>query len=757
VRTAIVSTYPPRACGIGTFAADVRSALLGVDGVARVEKVVIVNEPSRPQRPGLVATIAQAARGDYVRAARILGRMDVDVVLLQHEYGIFGGADGAYVLSLAEQLSQPLVVTLHTVLSEPTKHQAQVLEALCRQAELVIVMTETAKRLLIAGDICAGDKVRVVPHGAPTVLAQRADAYALDRAAGNTPLHAPYGGGQRFLLSTFGLISAGKGMETVIAALPSIVERHPEVLYVIAGRTHPDVAHREGERYRLSLEQAVVDLGLEDHVEFDDRFLAIDEIADLLAATDVFVTPYKGREQIASGALTFGIAAGCGVVSTPYWYAQDMLSSGAGELVPFDDPEALAGAVCRYIEEPERLAAARAEARRLGALLTWPSVAEATAAVLKEAVQLAPRKRRPVARLNQQLVDMRTDHLLTLVDDVGIVQHANGVIPNRESGYCVDDVARLAVVALELSRRSEEQVWTSILYRALAFLEDATDPDAGMRNFMGYDRRWLDGPHIGDHVGRSIWSLGEILSTAWVPAVVGPTRRLLDSIVGTLGPGTDTSLRTGAYAVLGLARIDQDRLQPEALRLLERYVDQLAQAYESHASDGWHWFEDALTYDNARLPHALIVGGVALGREELTQTGLEALRWLGDESGLREGTLRLTGHLGRARTEPAPGGGDEQPLDASAFVAAELAAFSITGDPEHAKRAQRSFDWFLGRNRLHRPLYDFATGGCCDGLGEETANDNQGAESTLAVHGAALLLDAAGLPAVHRTRETATA
>jgi glycosyltransferase involved in cell wall biosynthesis len=756
VRTAIVSTYPPRACGIGTFAADVRSALLGVAGVARVEKVVIVNEPSRPQRPGLVATITQSARGDYVRAARILGRMDVDVVLLQHEYGIFGGADGSYVLSLAEQLSQPLVVTLHTVLSEPTKHQAAVLEALCRQAELVIVMTETAKRLLIAGDSCAADKIRVVPHGAPTVLAQRAEAYALARAAGDgAPLYAPYGGGQRFLLSTFGLISAGKGMETVIEALPSIVERHPEVLYVIAGRTHPDVSHREGERYRLSLEQAVVNLGLEDHVEFDDRFLAIDEVADLLAATDVFVTPYKGREQIASGALTFGLAAGCGVVSTPYWYAQDMLASGAGEIVPFDDPEALAGAVCRYIEEPERLAAARAEARRLGALLTWPSVAEATASVLKEAVQLAPRSRRPVARLNQQLVDMRTDHLLTLVDDVGIVQHADGVIPNRESGYCVDDVARLAVVALELARRGDEQVWTSIVYRSLAFLQDATDPEAGMRNFMGYDRRWLDAPHMGDHVGRSIWSLGEILSTAWVPALVGPARRLLDEIVGTLG--ADTSLRTGAYAVLGLARIDRDRLQPEALRLLEVFLDQLAEAYESHASDGWQWFEDALTYDNARLPHALIVGGVALGREELTQTGLESLRWLGDESGLREGTLRLTGHLGRARTEPAPGGGDEQPLDASAFVAAELAAFSVTGDPEHAKRAQRSFDWFLGRNRLHRPLYDFATGGCCDGLGEETANENQGAESTLAVHGAALLLDAAGLPAVHRTRETATA
>lgn len=759
VRTAIVSTYPPRACGIGAFAADVRTALLDLEGIDRVEKVVVVNEPSRPQRPGLTATIAQAVRGDYVRAARILGRLDVDVVLLQHEYGIFGGRDGEYVTSLVEELSQPLVVTLHTVLSQPTPHQAQMLAAVCRQAELVMVMTDTARRLLVDGGTCTGDKVRIVPHGAPTVLAQRAQAYALERAVGGgASLRAPYGAGdQRFLLSTFGLISAGKGLETAIQALPAIVARHPEVLYVIAGRTHPDVAHREGERYRLTLEQAVLDLGLEDHVEFDDRFLSVEEIADLLAATDVFVTPYREREQISSGALTFGLAAGCGVVSTPYWYAQDILGSGAGVIVPFADPTALADAVCRYVEAPEQLAAARAEARRIGAKLAWPSVAEATATVLREAVELAPRRRRSVSGIDQRLVSLRTDHLLTLVDDVGIVQHANGVIPSRESGYCVDDVARLAVVALELGRRGDEQVWTSILYRSVAFLQDATDSRAGMRNFMSYDRRWLDEPHVGDHVGRSVWALGEILSTAWVPAVVGATGRLLETIVRTLP--TDSSLRTGAYAALGLARLDTDRLEPEAGQTLARVMQQLAAAYAANARDGWRWFEDALSYDNARLPHALIVGGVTLGRDELTETGLEALRWLGDESGLAEGTLRLTGHRGRSRGEPAPGAGDEQPLDASAFVEAELAAFAVTGEPEHGLRAQRAFDWFLGRNRLHRPLYDFATGGCSDGLGSDTTNDNEGAESTLAFHRAALLLDTAGLPAVlrQRTHEPAAA
>ena len=751
MRTAIVSTYPPRACGIGAFAADVRAALLGVGGVDRVEKVVVVNEPSRPQRPGLVATIAQAVRGDYVRAARILGRLDVDVVLLQHEYGIFGGRDGEYVLSFARELAQPLVVTLHTILSEPSPHQLQVLSALCDEAERVIVMTHTAERLLAELGACAVDKIRVVPHGAPVELRNRHEAQEAGRRVRYV---APVSGGyehlrSRFLLSTFGLISPGKGLETMIEALPAIVANHPNVLYLIAGRTHPQVARRAGEEYRLMLERRVVDLELGDHVEFDDRFLSVDELADLLAATDVFVTPYRNREQIASGALTFALAAGCAAVSTPYWYAEDMLGSGAGTLVPFDDPAALAAAVCAFLREPEALAAARSEARRIGSGLAWPSVADATAAVLREAT-VAARRRVPIPGFELELASPSTEHLRTLIDDCGIAQHAHGAVPNRQTGYCVDDVARLMVVALELEQRTGDRVWIPVVYRSLAFLYDATDEEGGgMRNFMSYDRRWLDEPHLGDHVGRSIWALGDVLSTAWVPAAVEPTRRLLASLVASLDG--ELSLRAAAYAILGLARLDADRLDAPARQLLERCVTQLEAAYEQSWSDGWRWYEDRLTYDNARIPHALVVGGAALQGEQAVATGLDSLAWLGDECGLAGGLLRLPGHLGRGRHEPAPGGGDEQPLDASALVEAELAAFAVTGDPVHGSRAQRAFEWFLGRNRLGLPLYDFATGGCSDGLGEEAVNANEGAESTLAFHRAQQVLDAAGLPRVRRS------
>ena len=750
MRIATFSTFPPRACGIGTFSFDVREALLEVPGVDGVGPVVVVDQPSSPQRPELSATVSQGVRGDYVRAARRLGRLDFDVVLLQHEYGIFGGEDGEYVLSFAQELAQPLVVTLHTVLSQPSPHQLRVVTALCGQAELVIVMTDTAQRLLVQTKACPMHKIRVVPHGAPVVLGRRREEYA----AGRRPLYvAPVPGGyermqSRFLLSSFGLISAGKNFETAIEALPSIIERHPEVLYVIAGRTHPEVARREGEQYRLMLERRVVDLGLGDHVEFDDRFLSIDELADLLAATDVFVTPYGSREQVASGALTFAIAAGCAAISTPYWYAQDILESGAGRIVPFGDSDALAEAVCEFADQPEALATARAEARQIGQELTWPSVAEATAAVLGEAETLAPR-RTPIPVVELELASPRTDHIRTLVDDVGIVQHARGAIPNRETGYCVDDVARLAVVALELDRRHVDQDWAAILYRGLAFLYAATGDDRrGMRNFMSYERRWLDEPHVGDHVGRSIWTLGVVLSTAWAPAVVGPARRLLTELVASLSG--DVSLRTAAYAILGLARLDPDRLDPEAQQLLKRFAEQLAGAYGQTTAKEWRWFENELSYDNARLAHAMILGGAALAREDCVSIGLESLGWLGDECGLADGPLQLISHRGRRRDEPVPELCDEQPLDASALVEAELAAFAVTGEPDHAARAQRAFDWFLGSNRLGRPLYDFSTGGCSDGLGEHDVNANEGAESTLAFHRAWLVLDAAGLPVVAR-------
>jgi glycosyltransferase involved in cell wall biosynthesis len=745
MRVGVVSTYPPRACGIGTFSRDLRDALLTCDGVAAVDLVAIVRDDDVGQAEEVVTRIHQDQRGDYAAAARVLDRRGDDVVVIQHEYGIFGGHEGAHVLSLAAELRQPMVLTLHTVLSAPSVRQAETLRALCDVAALVCVFTETARRMILDSRLVPPERVRVVPHGGPVELladvnGTGAIARSPHRTGGRTTSAI---GTDRSVLATFGLISPGKGIEMAIAAMPAIVARHPEALYVIAGQTHPEVAKLHGEEYRISLERLARDLDITDHIIFDDRFLNMEDLSSMLAATTIYLTPYRSREQIVSGALTFAIVAGCPTVSTPYFYAEDLLSSGAGVLVPFDDPPALAEAVIGLLDDPERLERTRAEACVIGSALAWPEVGRQTAAVLREAIALGPPSTAPHPAPTT-LPRARASHLLTMVDDVGILQHADGSVPLRSSGYCTDDVARLAIVALGLGRTTGAEAYHRMLARSLGYLRHAWSADErGMCNFMSYDRRWLDRPHGGDHLGRAAWALGEVVAAEPVPALFGPSLILLREMLPALAE--QRWPRTMAFAVLALARADPEALGGEATALLRALAERLAHLQRAHASLDWYWAEDALTYDNARLPQALIAAGARLGDQALLAEGLRSLDWYAGELGIDGPYLQLAGHRGRRRGEPRPGGGDEQPLDAAALVEAEVEAYVATGDKAHARHAVRAFEWFLGRNRLQTPVYDFSTGGCHDGLGETDVNNNEGAESTLAYLQALLALDAAGL------------
>jgi glycosyltransferase involved in cell wall biosynthesis len=754
MRVAVTSTYPPRPCGIGQFTKDLRAALLGISADMAVDIVSIVREKPRVEPPEVAVRIRQDVRSDYPAAAHVLNSRGTDVVLLEHEYGIFGGEVGSYVLSFVEELRQPLVVTLHTVLSAPAVRQAETLRALCERATLVTVFTETARRMVVAAHLAPPERVRVVPHGAPSMLLPDHNPYRstqpalATRLVGGTPA-GPRPALERLegrtVLSTFGLISDSKGIEIAIKALPSIVAKHPDVLYLIAGQTHPEVVKTEGERYRLSLERLVRDLDLVDNVHFVDRFLSDDDLALLLGATDLYLTPYGSREQIVSGALTFAVVAGCPVVSTPYYYAEDLLDSGAGVLVPFNDPDALAAAVIGLIDDPAALAAARRVATKVGSELAWPSVGELTAKVLAEAIELGPvagAAETPVTSAPQ----IRPDHLLTLVDDVGIIQHADGVVPELATGYCVDDVARLVIVAAGLSKTNNGITYSRMLTGGLSFLRYAWVPAVGaMHNLMSYERHWLDAPRTGDHVGRAAWALGVVLASEPPQAIAGPCRRLLQDMLPTL-----ESLhhpRSVAYAAIGLSRPRSDVLGEPAEKLLGSFAELLLGYYHDTRREDWRWFADDLTYDNARLPQALIAAGRRLREPALVTAGVEALEWYADQCKLDTDAVRLIGNKGRRRGEVPAEDGDEQPIEAAALVEALVDALGATGDRAHGRRAVRAFEWFLGRNRLGVPVYDFATGGCHDGLGLQTVNDNEGAESTLAFLQALLALDAAGLQA----------
>jgi glycosyltransferase involved in cell wall biosynthesis len=749
MRLAIVSTYPPRPCGIGTFSRDLRSALLEVDSSLEIDVVAIVRDHHSSTQPEVLSVIRQDVRADYVAVPALLDGRGTDVVLIEHEYGIFGGDAGSYVLSLVQDLRQPFVVTLHTVLSAPSARQAEVLGELCQRAALVTVFTDTARRMVVDAGIAPAARVRVIPHGAPTALlpqiADATDAAAADHDGSHRTMAHLEG---RTVLSTFGLISAGKGIETAIEALAEIAQVHPEVLYLVAGQTHPEVVKEEGERYRLSLERLVRDRGLERNVQFLDRFLSIEELAFLLSSTDLYLTPYRSREQIVSGALTFAIVAGCPVVSTPYFYAEDLLASGAGILVPFDDPTAFAKGVLQLLDNPIDLATAAREAQRIGAGLAWPAVGAQTVGVLRQAHQLGiPATSQAIAGRVASSPSIRSDHLLTLVDNVGIVQHADGVVPNLSSGYCVDDMARLVIVAAGLDRERDDRTFSRMVTLGLSFLRHAADPaGTGMHNLMSYDRRWLDEPHNGDHVGRAVWALGVVIAAHPPRAVAAPSLRLLSELapaVSQMG-----SLRAWAFAAIGLARPPLEALPDELRGLLRDLGGRLLEAYRCHRVDGWHWFEDDLTYDNARLPQALITAGHRLGDEQMLTAGLEALDWYGAQCALDSPQVRLVGNAWQRTKnaeQTADFDGDEQPLDAAALVESLADALAATDRRRYGERAVRAFEWFLGRNRLGEPVYDFATGGCHDGLGASGMNENEGAESTLAFFQALLALEAAGL------------
>jgi glycosyltransferase involved in cell wall biosynthesis len=762
MRVTIVSTYPPRPCGIAVFSSDLRSAIVDTRSADAVDIVAIVREPF-PRHDEVAAIIRQDVASDYAAAAREVMRRGTDVVLIEHEFGIFGGDSGDFLLHFVKELTVPVVVTLHTVLSDPSPHQAATLRNLCKHATLVTVFTETARRMVTEAALVAPDRVRVVPHGAPDVLTRVQELTNGDRPA---PKAGTVQATERALerenvalrqlkhrrvLSTFGLISGSKGLEMAIEAMPAIVGRHPDVVYLIAGQTHPEVIKHEGESYRLRLERLVRDLNMSDHVMFFDHFLPIDELAVLLARTDLYLTPYRSREQIVSGALSFAVAAGCAVVSTPYFYAEDLLASGAGTLVPFGDSDALAEAVLNYLDSPDKLSAARAEARRVGVELAWRSVGQTTVEVLLEAVEEQPEARVGGLAALVTSPQVLPGHLLTLVDDVGIVQHALGTIPNRSSGYCVDDMARLAIVAMGLERELSDPAYKRMLAMALAFLFHARDPDrpgVGMCNFMDYTRRWVDQPHSGDHVGRAVWALGSIVAAQPVRREAEASLRLLIEMLPSMKAAT--SPREVAFTAIGLSRPPLGMLPETAHDLLQELAGRLSGWYEEHRRDDWLWFEDKLTYDNGRLPQALIAAGHRLDNPALLKQGLEALDWYADQCSLQTDAVRLVGNAWRRSGEPSrpwTAEGDEQPLDASALVEALTEAAVATGEARYGQQAVRAFEWFLGRNCAGVAVYDFATGGCHDGLGPDGLNQNEGAESTLAFLQALLALEDAGLQA----------
>jgi glycosyltransferase involved in cell wall biosynthesis len=742
-RFATLGNHLPRHCGIATFTTHLTDALVeqlpGADGF-----VIAMNDAGRhhvyPSRVRF--EIGEGDLSAYRRAADFLNVNQVDVLSVQHEYGIFGGKAGAHLLELLRAVRMPIVTTLHTILSEPNPSQRAVLEELARLSERLIVMSEAGANLLKRVHGIRADQIDLIPHGIPRVPA---DAGSKERLGleGKT------------VILTFGLLSPDKGIEYVVDALPEILAAQPETVYVVLGATHPHVVEREGEAYRLMLETRGRHLGVDGSMIFHNRFVSQAELTEFLSAADMYITPYLNAEQITSGTLAYAVGAGKAVISTPYIYARELLAEGRGVLVPWRDSSAVAREVIGLADDTDRYRTMCARAAEHGRQMTWPAVARQYAESFARALASETRRRRSLFETQTLAsrpagwpeVDLR--HVRALTDDTGILQHAVFSGPRYEDGYCLDDNARalLLMTLLEEAGTDDPAAVRALASRYLGFVNYSFHRSSGrFRNFLSYARQWLEPHGSEDSQGRALWALGAVIGRASDPGRHNLAGELFHAALPAVT--TFTSPRAWAYVLLGIdeyLRAFQGDSSVESLR--GDLANRLFGLLQRTSGRDWSWFEDSVTYCNARLCQALLVSGARMHRTDVVEGGLRSLDWLVSLQLSPEGDFAPIGCNGFLARGGAAAAFDQQPVEAGTVTSACLTAYGLTGDARWMQHGTRAFDWFLGQNALQQWLYDPATGGCRDGLHADRVNRNQGAESTLS-----FLLALCEMRAAYRTQ-----
>jgi glycosyltransferase involved in cell wall biosynthesis len=733
-RIAIIGNYLPRQCGIATFTTDLCTALSDEYGRGRLFAIPVNDPDSAYQYPEEVRLeLQQEDLSTYARAAEYLNFNGNDIVCLQHEYGIYGGAAGSYILTLLRRLKMPLVTTLHTVLREPDSSQRIVLGEIARLSDRLVVMSELAARLLREVYAVPNEKIDVIPHGVPDMPFMDPN-YFKDK----------FGTEGKSVLLTFGLLSPNKGIENVIRALPAILAKHPKTVYIVSGVTHPHIRKQEGEKYRNSLQSLAEELGVAPNLILNNRFVSAEELIEHVGAADIYITPYQQEAQVVSGTLAIALGAGKAIVSTPYWHANELLADGRGVIVPFGRPDAIAEAVVSLLENDAERHAMRKRAYLHSRGTTWAKTARAYMASYQRARferSLQPKATQKEVdnasscHLVELLPELNTAHLRTMTDDTGILQHAIYSMPNTCEGYTTDDNARALIVSIHLDEslaNAGRRDYTSLSARYLSFLWLAFNSDAGrFRNFLGYDRRWLENTGSDDSHGRALWSLGTVLGHSNNAGLRGAAGRLFEAAV----PATHmfTSPRAWAYCILGMqAYLDWfpgDRAIQGARNAL---ANRLLDIYERSHNESWRWFEKSLSYANARLSHALILAGWRSDNQRMIEAGMDSLKWLVAEQHRDDDAIFVPiGSNGFYIEGNAKARFDQQPVEACATISACLEVYRLTEESRWLEEARKVFSWFLGNNDLQVPLYDASTGGCRDGLHPERVNENQGAESTL--------------------------
>ncbi|HMM10496.1 MAG TPA: glycosyltransferase family 4 protein [Bacteroidales bacterium] len=715
----VLGNYPPRQCGIATFTYNLVESLKNAAILSRRQVdigVIAMNDAGMTHAypPIVVHCIRDDEASAYADAAHFINKSGADLLLLQHEYGIFGGESGVMLLNLLRHIRIPVVSTFHTVLEKPSFHQREVLRRIAAYSDYVVIMNSLAIGFLKEVFDVPAEKIVHIPHGVPDFEAN------LDKLAPR-----PSGWKGRKVMLTFGLIGRSKGIETVIRALPAIVAEHPDILYVVLGKTHPHVLRIAGEEYRDMLEKLTAHLHLENHVVFDNRYVDELELMSLLYHADLYVTPYLNRAQITSGTLSYAVSGGCAVFSTPYWHAEELLQQGLGILFEFQRSDMLANQVNRLLGMPDELSALQKKAFEYGTTITWPKAGLRYLDTLRLAIS---RKHKPVVQTIK--AEYSTKHLCRLTTSTGLLEHAKGIIPSFAHGYCLDDNARAALCLLMADNAGIERLDMNLLSTYLAFVAHMQESNGSFSNYLSFSRVKHDKDFSDDAYGRAMWLIGYLICHAPCDALFQTAHEMFHRSL----PHIDKLRYARGYAnvIFGLLEYhqkfpDQERI----IHLIKNLSDTLCLRYQQHRRDFWHWFEDALTYDNGLIPAALYASYQLL-RDEKYLSVAETTRKFLESKCFINPWLSLIGNHRWLRFDSTYELFAQQPIDAFSMVAMYEQAYLATARQEFREKMLQSYAWFFGENDLNISVYDAETKGCNDGIEPRNINRNQGAESTVA-------------------------
>ncbi|MBC7527089.1 MAG: glycosyltransferase family 4 protein [Chthonomonadaceae bacterium] len=721
---AFFANYVPRQCGIATYTKDIRNAVAAIEPGMDCPVIAVTDRPGEYAYPPEVRfELDQQDKDAYRRAAEFINTRNVDAICIQHEFGIFGGNDGEYVLEFIQHLRIPLVTTFHTILKEPSPNQRRIMDSLIKASGRLVVMSEKGKTFLKEIYKAPEDKIDIIPHGIPDMPFVDPNFYK-DKFDVE---------GKQVLL-TFGLLSPNKGIENVIRALPQIIEADPDAVYVVLGATHPNLVRESGEVYRESLVSLAKDLGVADHVRWFDQFVSLDDLKEFIGATDIYITPYLNPAQITSGTLAYSFGCGKAVISTPYWHAEELLAEERGILVPFGDAESIAREVISLLKDNRKRHTMRKKAYGLGRSMIWSEVALnfresfrlARVQAPENAQSKLPKRFKPAA----DLPPFRLDHLRRLTDTTGIIEHTRFSLPDFNEGYSTDDNARALILTTLLegtryaSRETARFADTYAAFLNFAFKSETRR----FHNCLSYAKHWEEPIGSEDSHGRSLWALGVVAGRTQQTHLRTWAAHTFDFAMTPVEHFT--SPRAWAFALLGLHEyLQRYKGDLAAINLRAELVSRLQNRYQDASGEGWHWFEAILSYDNAVIPQALILSGADMKAPEITQLGISTLKWLMET---QRGTMDVFRPVGSDGFYPRHGTFaryDQQPLEAGMTTLACLDAFQVTKDDVWLLEAQRAFQWYLGANDLGVEMIDTDTGGIFDGLHVDRVNRNQGSES----------------------------